>query len=369
MTIKYSAKNERIKREYFDFLKEAKQQDEQSIDAVAKALARFEGYTRCKEFKSFHKQQAIGFKKKLADQVSEATGEKLSKSTLHSTCRHLKNFFQWLSMQAGYKSAVKYSDADYFNISAKDSRIARAKRPQRVPTIGEIATVIEAMPVSTAIELRDRGLIAFTLLTGARDAATASLKLKHINFDRNEVFQDGRDVNTKASKTITTVFFPVGERYREMVFDWVRYLQADLGFDSNSPLFPKSKSSLSSAGNIQAPVLIPEHWADAAPIRKVFKQAFERVDLPYANPHSFRNTLAKLGEERCTSAEEFKAWSQNLGHESVLTTFYSYGEVQPERQSEIIHGLESSCLNQSDDPAVFAKLIAQELAKNGIVRS
>jgi hypothetical protein len=38
-------------------------------------------------------------------------------------------------------------------------------------------------------------------------------------------------------------------------------------------------------------------------------------------------------------AERFKAWSQNLGHENCLTTFSSYGEIQPTRQREIIRGL------------------------------
>ena len=57
--------------------------------------------------------------------------------------------------------------------------------------------------------------------------------------------------------------------------------------------------------------------------------------LPSFNPHSFRNTLASLGETLCHSPEEFKAWSQNLGHEGVLTTFYSYGDVQEGRQADI----------------------------------
>ena len=61
--------------------------------------------------------------------------------------------------------------------------------------------------------------------------------------------------------------------------------------------------------------------------------------MPYFNPHSFRNTLAKLGEDVCKSAKEFKAWSQNLGHEKVLTTFTSYGEIACQRQGEIIRGL------------------------------
>ncbi len=34
-----------------------------------------------------------------------------------------------------------------------------------------------------------------------------------------------------------------------------------------------------------------------------------------------------------------KAWSQNLGHADVLTTFTSYGQVPTHRQGEIIRGL------------------------------
>jgi hypothetical protein len=33
------------------------------------------------------------------------------------------------------------------------------------------------------------------------------------------------------------------------------------------------------------------------------------------------------------------AWSQNLGHENVLTTFTSYGVVSPLRQAAIIQAL------------------------------
>lgn len=39
---KHSAENERIKRKYFAFLKEAKRHGEPTIDAAAKALNRFE---------------------------------------------------------------------------------------------------------------------------------------------------------------------------------------------------------------------------------------------------------------------------------------------------------------------------------------
>jgi hypothetical protein len=82
-----------------------------------------------------------------------------------------------------------------------------------------------------------------------------------------------------------------------------------------------------------------EHWSNASPIRTIFREAFVRTGLPYFNPHSFRNTLVQLGQAVCKTPEEFKAWSQNLGHEKVLTTFTSYGEVPCQRQGEIIRGL------------------------------
>jgi hypothetical protein len=82
-----------------------------------------------------------------------------------------------------------------------------------------------------------------------------------------------------------------------------------------------------------------KHWSSAGPIRKIFKDAFAGASLPYFNPHSFRKTLAQLGETVCRTPEQFKAWSQNIGHEKVLMTFSSYGEVAAQRQRDIIREL------------------------------
>lgn len=57
------------------FLKKAKRHSEASVDAVAKALARFEADTKCHDFKAFHHEQAVAFKRHLTDQNSLGTGE------------------------------------------------------------------------------------------------------------------------------------------------------------------------------------------------------------------------------------------------------------------------------------------------------
>ena len=107
---------------------------------------------------------------------------------------------------------------------------------------------------------------------------------------------------------------------------------------------------------------MPKHWRNATPIRKVSKGAFEQAGLPYFNPHSFRETPVQLGERVCQSPEEFKAWSQNLGDEGVLTTFCSYGEVQQRRQSAIFKVLQaprvSADLQCVDE---LAKAVAREI--------
>src|SRR5690606_41884102 len=79
-----------------------------------------------------------------------------------------------------------------------------------------------------------------------------------------------------------------------------------------------------------------EGWRDASAIRRIFKDRFESAGLPYFNPHSFRDALVRVGERQCQTPEQFKAWSQNLGHEQVLTTLMSYGAVARDRQGEIM---------------------------------
>ncbi|MCU1249188.1 MAG: site-specific integrase [Edaphobacter sp.] len=329
------------------------------MDAAAKALNRFEVYTGYRDFKAFHTEQVIAFKKHLAGQRGLQSGETLSKATLYATLTQLKRFFQWLAWQPGYKSRFEYSDAEYFNLSDKDTRIATAQREQQVPTLEQIKHVIQTMPTKTEIDRRNRALIAFTLLTGARDSAIASVKLKHVDLVEKCVRQDAREVRTKFSKTFITYFFPVGDEPVEIVEDWVSFLREEQLWGNDDPLFPATRIEQGADCQFGVAGLDRTHWSSASPIRGIFHEAFLRAGLPYFNPHSFRNTLVRLGQDLCQSPEAFKAWSQNLGHEKVLTTFTSYGAVACERQSEILR-----CLATPQQPAQSdSKEIAAEVLR------
>ena len=68
--------------------------------------------SKYRDFKAFHISQAVAFKRSLAEQVSQRTGEQ-SKATLYSTLNALRNFFLWLAGQPGFGSRISFSDADY----------------------------------------------------------------------------------------------------------------------------------------------------------------------------------------------------------------------------------------------------------------
>lgn len=351
---KHHPKNERIKRRYLAYLEEAKRMSEKTTDQVAAAIAMFELSTGYKDFALFRIEQARKFKRDMVDHIHPDTGKPLAKATMRSRLAHVKAFFHWLAGQPGYRSKICYSDSDYFNLSANDTRIAAAKREQPVPTEDQIRKVLKSMKADSDIEKRDRALIAFAFLTGVRDDAMASLTIKHVDVEKRQVFQDARDVRTKNRKTMLTVFFPIGEDVEKIVRDWVDFLKTERLFGQGDPLFPSTEVGLTETGLFGALGLSRSCWSNAGPIRRIFRQAFEGANLPYFNPHSFRDTLAQLGERTCRTPEEFKAWSQNLGHESVLTTFRSYGEVAGHRQAEILHSLaqrpDASISSETDEP-------------------
>jgi integrase len=308
-----------------------------TIDAALRAIERFEISTNWKPFRKFNVEQARSFRTRLREETG-ADGKPLSAATVATTLKHLRNFFLWLSREPGFRKAIKPNDANYFTPSEQDIRVAGARREKRIATLEEIKHVLALMPAETAIERRNRALVTFTILTGARDGALASFRLKHLDFKEQTLFQDGREVRTKRRKTFTSVFFPVGAEPLAIVEDYVEGL-SELEFGPDDPLFPSTLMGHNSNQGFASQGLSKQAWRGAAAIRQIFRDAFAAAGHPYAKPHSFRDTLARLGQRLCRTPEEWKAWSQNLGHENETTTFVGYGQVPQHRQAEILRAL------------------------------
>ena len=195
------------------------------------------------------------------------------------------------------------------------------------------------MRFGTAFEKRDKALFAFFMLTGARDGAVASLKIKHVNLESQHVFQDGREVKTKASKTIDAYFFPVGGDYLATFKQWMEYLRSVKLFGPEDALFPKADVGVAPGGGFAVLGLSRHGYANGSKLNGIIRAAFALVQMPQYTPHSFRKTLVLHGDQICTSMEERKAWSMNLGHDNIVTTVTSYLPVTKQRQAELIGGM------------------------------
>ena len=359
---KYNPENERAKRDYVIHMRLAQGKQEASIVAAVSAIDRFEKSTGYRSFKAFHIEQAKAFREKLVSQPGARGQERLSAATITSTLRNLKAFFTWLAERAGYRSRISFSDAEYFNPTAAHARIAGARREARVPTIDQFEAVVAKMKSETLLECRDKAIIAFLILSGARDGSIPSFKLHHLDLVKRTLFHDARTVKTKGAKTFVSILFPVGDLFVAVLAEYVSRLREELRFGPHDPLFPAPKMGHAPDRGFCVVGLSRRHWKNASPIRRIVREAFETAGFDYPHPHSVRKALARFGEQKVRNPEEWKAWSQNLGHENEMTTFRGYGEIPLQRQTEIIRSFErSSAAGGVDDPIAKLEQIVSQL--------
>jgi integrase len=194
-----------------------------------------------------------------------------------------------------------------------------------------------------------------------RDAAITGLKIGDVDPDKSYLFQDPRHAHTKFSKAIDTFFLPVGEDVIAIFTDWFGFLKSEKGFGPSDPVFPKTANLGEQAFGVRG--FGREHWANAGPVRKCFREAFARIGLTFTKPHTIRDTLTQLGYSRGWTPEQMKALSQNMGHDSPLTTYNSYGQLSRERQGEIILGLSQEPAGTNVNEMDLEELVALLAAK------
>lgn len=344
--------NEKVKRRYFRWLREAKGYSEQTVVAIERAIHLFEESTGYKDFKSFSERQATGFKNWLGDR--RHNGKPLSNTTKYHTLRHATAFFSWLSTQSGFRSRISLDSVSYLSLDRRTVHEALSVRPRKYPSLEQVKSLVESIDVNTDIDRRDQALIAFMLLTGIRYTAICTLSLGCFDVERLVVFQDPRmGVQTKGGKAITTHILKFDTDLVKKVVKWARYLVEELKFGPCDPLFPKTLVAQTEDGFVfEVRGLAREFWSGGNSIREILRRRSEQAGLPYFNPHSFRHAACQLALRLCRTPEEFKALSQNFGHEQVTTTLRSYGNLDDQRIGDVISKIDFSGKKKSSGNTV-----------------
>ena len=133
------------------------------------------------------------------------------------------------------------------------------------------------------------------------------------------------------------------------------------------PAFPATEMGLSVESVFAPQGLGRKAWTKSGPIREIFKTAFAAAGLTYFNPHSFRDMLVRHIMTLDLPVETLKAWSQNLGHQGLLTTLTSYSTGTTPRQAELIRkGLPKPGAPKSDLPnaEVIAAAVVDALKRS-----
>jgi integrase len=324
MTI-HSYKNEQVKRQFLEHLKGAKGFANDSLNKHAEAVYQWQVFCGDEDFATFNKEKATKFCEWLKTRDAKTESSTLGLCTQYSYLRRVKKFFSWLAEQPNYRRSIKRNDIDFLRLSNKDARIATSGTTKRMPTFSEAKMVIESIGGGNEIDMRDRAVLSFALITGMRISAIATLRMK--NFDKeNELIDQnpGDGVLTKNSKKILTTFFPVGwGEPRRYFLEWYDH-QLYRGAQPNDPIFPSTKKGFSEK-SYSKELVSDDFWSSSGGARKIFEKRCISAGVPYFHPHSLRHlVVATMSKTRLTE-EEKKAVSLNLGHDNVGTTFGSYG--------------------------------------------
>jgi integrase/recombinase XerD len=358
-----SAKNERTKRAFFRYLKNADGCCESTINSIENAILLWQEFSKDEDFAFYNADKAIDFKKWLLKR--ETRGRPMALVTYHAYLRHLRKFFGWLVREPGYRSKIKPNTVDYLKVTEKEERMATQSEPRNYPSLEYVRELVDSIVIRNEIDQRDQALISFALLSGMRDHAIASLPLGCFDEEQRLIVQNPlRGVKTKFSKLIPTTLFTFDEKMFAIVINWVKYLKAN-GFGSQDPMFPRAKTdqgrnnlSFESATEVEA-----AYWSGTGRIREIFKRRSEGAGLPYFPPHTFRHLAINLAFKACKNGEEIKAISQNFGHEHIATTLCTYGNYPSFRLAEIISSMDFSGKQQPTVTDEIRELKEMLLAK------
>jgi site-specific recombinase XerD len=172
------------------------------------------------------------------------------------------------------------------------------KQPQRLPhtlKADEVAALLNRIPATTPLELRDRAMFELAYASGLRAEELVNLDLQSIDFDAEQVRVEGKGGKTR--------FVPVGEPALRSV---ARYLERGrpglVGADAEPALLLSKSGRRLSTSDVRRRLRV---WARHA--------SHQGAVHPHALRHSFATHLLEGGAD-------LRAIQELLGHASISTT-------------------------------------------------
>jgi len=179
--------------------------------------------------------------------------------------------------------------------------LSSPKKPQRLPHVlkaGEVAALLDSIPATTPLELRDRALFELAYACGLRAEELVSLDLESIDFDSETVRVEGKGSKTR--------LVPVGEHALAALERWLARGRPTLTVDGDRALFLSKSGRRLSTSDIRRRL---SGWARRAVARS--------PALARAHPHALRHSFAT---HLLDGGADLRAIQELLGHATISTT-------------------------------------------------
>jgi site-specific recombinase XerD len=179
--------------------------------------------------------------------------------------------------------------------------LSSPKRPQRLPRVlkaDEVATLLDRIPATTPLELRDRALFELAYACGLRAEELVSLEIDSVDFDTEIVRVEGKGERTR--------LVPAGEHALAALERYLARGRAALDSGESRALFLSKSGRRLSTSDVRRRL---RTWS-----RLALRSAPALADAhPHALRHSFATHLLEGGAD-------LRVIQELLGHASISTT-------------------------------------------------
>jgi integrase/recombinase XerC/integrase/recombinase XerD len=179
--------------------------------------------------------------------------------------------------------------------------LSAPKRSQRLPRVlrsAEVATLLDRIPQTTPLELRDRALFELAYASGLRAEELVSLDVESIEFDSETARVEGKGGKTR--------LVPVGEHAQSALERYLARARPALDARGDRALFLSKSGRRLSTSDVRRRL---RTWArQAAALAPALADAH-----PHALRHSFATHLLEGGAD-------LRAIQELLGHAAISTT-------------------------------------------------
>jgi site-specific recombinase XerD len=180
--------------------------------------------------------------------------------------------------------------------------VGSPKRPQWLPRVlkrGEVAALLDRIPIRTPLELRDRAMVELAYASGLRAEELVSLELDSLDFDAELVRVEGKGGKTR--------LVPAGEHALQAIKRYLDRGRPALVAGPDRSLFLSKTGRRLSTSDVRRRL---RTWA-----RQV--QLEDASSVAEAHPHALRHSFATHLLE---GGADLRAIQELLGHATISTT-------------------------------------------------